>query len=57
MKKGSGEFLSKLAADEDLRIALDLATQAEMVKEFCKYFDKVMEVAVARLERDEAFRH
>jgi hypothetical protein len=54
-KKGSGEFLGRLAADEDLRISLDLATQAEMVAEFSKYFDKVMEIAVARLKRAEAF--
>jgi hypothetical protein len=53
--KGSGEFLRKLAADEDRRLALDLATQAEMVAEFSKYFDKVMEIAVARLKRAEAF--
>ena len=55
MKKGAGEFLKRLAAEEDLKVERGLETRAEAAAEFGKYFDKVMEVAVARLKRAEAF--
>ena len=55
--KGVGEFLRILAERENYELRTKRKTQAQITAEFCYYFDKAMEIAVARLKKTEAFNH